>query len=96
MITPTATGVTIDVRVIPRAARSGVAGTRDGALLVRLRAPPVEGAANEELIVVIAKALGVSKRAITLVSGERSRAKRLAIAGITVEAAQLCLCPPIS
>ena len=85
MITSTAAGVTVEVRVIPRAARSGIAGTRDGALLIRLNAPPVEGAANDELIAVIAKAVGVPRRAVTLVSGERSRTKRIAISGITPE-----------
>src|SRR5262245_52023830 len=54
-------GVRITVRVVPRAARAGIAGTRDGDLLVRLNAPPVEGAANAELIDVIANALGVPK-----------------------------------
>lgn len=91
MITPTASGVTIDVRVIPRAAKSGVAGTRDGALLVRLNAPPVEGAANSELVEVIAEALGVPRRAVTIVAGERSRMKRVAISGTTVEAARRIL-----
>ena len=85
MIRATTTGVTLDVRVIPRAAKSSIAGTRDGALLVRLSAPPVEGAANEELIEVLAKAAAVPKRAITIVSGERSRSKRVAITGITVD-----------
>ena len=47
-------GLLIRVRVIPRSATAGVAGTRGGALLVRLNAPPVEGAANTELIEVIA------------------------------------------
>ena len=56
MIESTPEGVVITVRVIPRAARSGVAGTRDGALLVRLNAPPVDGAANAELIEVVAAA----------------------------------------
>jgi uncharacterized protein (TIGR00251 family) len=76
-------GVLIDVRVIPRAGRSGIAGTRDGALLVRLAAPPVDGAANAELIDVLATALGVAKRAVTLVAGERSRQKRVGVAGIS-------------
>jgi uncharacterized protein (TIGR00251 family) len=76
--------VLIDVRVIPRAGRSAIAGTRDGALLVRLTAPPVEGAANAELIEVLATALGVAKRAVTLASGERSRQKRIRVAGISV------------
>lgn len=82
MIRPTDGGVHIDVRVIPRAGKAGVAGTRDGALLVRLNAPPVGGAANDELIAVIAKTLGVPRRAVTIVSGERSRLKRIAIAGV--------------
>jgi uncharacterized protein (TIGR00251 family) len=82
MITSTADGVTIDVRVIPRAAKAGIAGTRGDALLVRLHAPPVEGAANKELIEVIAKALDVSRRSVAIVSGERSRNKRVAVAGV--------------
>ena len=72
----------IDVRVIPRAGRSGFAGLRDGALLVRLAAAPVDGAANDELIALIARALHVPKRDITIVSGERSRSKRLRVANI--------------
>ena len=60
----------IDVRVIPRAGRSGIAGLRDGALLVRLAAAPVDGAANDELIALIARALHIPKRDITIVSGE--------------------------
>jgi uncharacterized protein (TIGR00251 family) len=78
-------GVIIDVRVIPRAGTSGIVGTRDGALLVRLNAPPVDGAANAELVEVLARALGLPKRAICLVSGERSRRKRVQVQGITVE-----------
>ena len=71
-----------DVRVIPRASRSGFAGLRDGALLVRLAAAPVDGAANDELIALLSKALRIPKRDITIVSGERSRSKRIRIAGI--------------
>jgi uncharacterized protein (TIGR00251 family) len=85
VIESTSQGVVIAVRVIPRAGRSEVAGTRDGALLVRLNAPPVEGAANDELIEVIAGALAVPKRAVTIVSGERSRTKRVRVAGVDVE-----------
>lgn len=87
MILSTAGGVLIDVRVIPRAGKSGLAGTRDGALLVRLNAPPVEGAANSELIEILSKALGVPKRAVTIVSGERSRQKRVRVNGITAAVA---------
>ncbi len=94
MITATQNGIVIDVRVMPRSGRPGVAGTRDGALLVRLHAPPVDGAANDELIEVIARALGVAKRTVTIVSGERSKQKRLAVTGITATAAAAILDQP--
>ena len=81
----------ITVRVIPRAGRSEVAGTRDGALLVRLNAAPVDGAANAELIEVLAEALGVPKRAVTIASGERARRKTVRVAGITLEQANAAL-----
>ncbi len=84
MITSAENGVIIDVRVVPRSARSGIAGVRDDALLVRLNAPPVEGAANAELIEVIAAALGVPRRAVTIVSGDRSRQKRVRVDGVTI------------
>jgi hypothetical protein len=74
--------VIISVRVIPRAAQSGVAGRRGDAWLVRLQAPPVEGAANDELIGVIARALAVPKRAVSIASGGRSRQKSVRVSGI--------------
>jgi uncharacterized protein (TIGR00251 family) len=85
MLEAVSTGVVITVRVIPRAGKSGVAGTRGEALLVRLRAAPVDGAANEELIEVIAKQLGVPKRAVEIISGGRSRDKRVRVSGVDVE-----------
>ncbi|MBI2186338.1 MAG: DUF167 domain-containing protein [Acidobacteria bacterium] len=85
MTTEVPGGVIVSVRVIPRAGRSGLAGTRDGALLVRLTAPPVEGAANAELVEVLAKALGVPKRAVAIVSGERGRLKRVRVDGVTAD-----------
>jgi len=88
VIQPAAGGVVIAVRVIPRAGRSGLAGVRNGAVLVRLQAPPVEGAANSELVEVMATALGVSRRAVTIVSGERSRPKRVSVAGIDLATAE--------
>jgi uncharacterized protein (TIGR00251 family) len=84
VIEATTSGIVIDVRVIPRAGKSGIAGVRDNALLVRLNAPPVEGAANAELIEVMADVLGVAKRAVAIVSGDRSRHKRVRIDGVTL------------
>lgn len=77
----------LDIRVIPRAGRSGFAGLRDGALVVKLAAAPVDGAANDALIALLAKALGIARRDITIVSGERSRSKRVRIAGVDREQA---------
>ena len=87
MIQPAPGGIVLDVRVIPRAAKAGIAGVRDGALLVRLTAPPVDGAANAELIGIIADALEVAQRAVSLTSGDRSRRKRMHVAGISVDQA---------
>jgi uncharacterized protein (TIGR00251 family) len=67
------------VRVIPRASKPGIAGVRDGGLVVRLQSPPIEGAANAELIEVIARAFGAARRDVSIESGERSKLKRIAI-----------------
>jgi uncharacterized protein (TIGR00251 family) len=82
VIQPTPDGIVIDVRVITRASKSGLAGTRGDALLVRLHAPPVEGAANAELVTLLSVALGIPKRAIAIVAGEQSRQKRVHIKGV--------------
>lgn len=76
-------GCTLAVRVVPRAKRTEAAGVRAGALLVKLAAPPVEGAANEALVAFLAARLGVPRRAVALVSGTRSREKRVAIDGVS-------------
>ena len=60
---------------------------RDGALLVRLAAAPVDGAANAELIAILAKALDLPKRRIEIVSGDRSRSKRIRIIGLDARVA---------
>lgn len=91
MIESTPDGVILSIRVIPRAGRSGPAGIRDNAFLIRLSAPPLEGAANTELIEVLADLLDVPKRHVTIVSGERSRAKRVRVVGITTERARSIL-----
>ena len=68
-----------DVRVVPRASKSGVAGEHGGALRVRVAAPPVEGAANEELVRTLARALGVAPRAVEIVGGLSSKNKRVRV-----------------
>ena len=80
--------ICINVRVIARARKTELAGTREDALVVRLKAPPVDGAANEELVSFIASLLDVPRTAITILSGTRSRHKRLRIAHIDVPTAE--------
>ena len=75
--------MTIDVRVIPRARRTESSGERDGAFVIRLAAPPVDGAANDALVEFLSDALNVPRRAVRIVSGERSRRKRVEIDGLT-------------
>jgi len=77
----------LEIKVIPRAGRSGFGGLRDGVLIVKLAAAPVDGAANDELIALLSKTLHIPKRDITIVSGDRSRTKRVRIAGLDKEQA---------
>jgi len=79
--------VTLKVRVQPRASRDALAGEREGALVVRLVAPPVEGAANEALGRFLAKALGVAPSAVRIVAGGSGRNKVVAVAGLDAAAA---------
>jgi uncharacterized protein (TIGR00251 family) len=81
-------GAILTVKVIPRAGRTAVAGTRDNTLLVRLAAAPVDGAANTALIDLLSETLGVPKRQITIVSGEKSRTKRVKVVGVTAATVQ--------
>ena len=71
--------IVIDVRVIPRSSRSEIVGMHDGALKIRLCSPPVDGAANAELIKLLAKRCGVSRNDVTIVGGETARLKRIKI-----------------
>jgi len=80
--------LTLRVRVQPRAARSGLAGQREGALVVRLTAPPVEGAANKALTRLLGRALGVAPSAVRIVSGAGARQKRVSVVGIDAATAR--------
>lgn len=84
-ISASATGLRLDVYVQPRASRSEIVGEHDGALRVRLVAPPVDNAANEALVALLAKALGVPKRDIRVVTGATSRRKVVEVSGVTAE-----------
>jgi hypothetical protein len=74
--------VTFAVRVAPRASRNAIEGEYQGALKVRLTAPPVDDRANEALRELLAEALNVPLSAVRIVSGLKNRTKRIAIAGV--------------
>ena len=84
----TENGLTLRVRVQPRASKDALAGERDGALVVRLKAPPVDGAANQALTRFLGEALDVAPSAVRIVSGAGGRNKLVAVAGIDVATAR--------
>lgn len=78
----------IDVHVQPRASRTECAGLHGGALKIRLAAPPVDGAANDELVWFLADRLGVPKSRVTITSGLSSRRKTVVIQSVPPATAQ--------
>jgi len=75
--------VTFEVRVAPRASRNRIVGVQEGALKVALTAPPVDGAANEALKKLLAKAVGVAKSDVEILRGDRARIKVVRIHGVS-------------
>ena len=88
MIEPTSSGVRIRLRVQPRASRTEVAGVHGDALRVRVGAPPVDGAANEAVVRLIAERLDVPLSAVRLVQGATGRTKVVTVDGIGLELAR--------
>jgi uncharacterized protein (TIGR00251 family) len=86
-------GVSLDVKVIPRAGATRIAGIRDNRLLVRLAAAPVDGAANDALVAFLSEILKRPGRNIRVESGARSRNKQVRIAGTTVAEVARALSP---
>lgn len=78
--------VRVSVHVQPRASRSEIKGLHGSALKVRIQAPPVDGAANAAVEMLLADRLGVPRRAVTVVGGLTSRAKTVEIEGTTESA----------
>lgn len=75
----------IRIRLTPRAARDEIAGWQGDVLRVRVSAPPVEGRANAALERLLARALGMPRSAVRIVSGERAREKTVAVEGVSSE-----------
>jgi uncharacterized protein (TIGR00251 family) len=89
----TGAGLTLRVRVQPRASKDALGGEREGALVVRLTAPPVEGAANESLARFLGKTLGVAPSAVRVVRGSTGRSKVVSVAGLDAATARERLSP---
>ena len=87
----------VALRIRPRSAVDAVVGEREGAIEIRLQAPPVDGAANEALRRFVAQRLGVALRAVTIVRGLTGRHKAITVEGMAaagVRAALLGTAPP--
>ena len=69
------------VQVVPRASRTEIVGEHNGALRVRIAAPPVDGAANDELIRLLAKSFALPRSAVTITAGHTSKVKTVRVTG---------------
>jgi len=87
-VTQTATGVTIAIRVHPRAKKDAITGEVGDALKVSLTAPPVEGKANEACIDFFARLLKVPRSSVSIAAGQSSRNKVIRVEGLTAEDVQ--------
>ena len=84
-VTEHAGAVIFSVRVQPRAGSNAIAGEWQGALKVRLTAPPVDDKANAALCAFLAEQLNIPRSAVRILTGKRSRVKRVEIRGVSVE-----------
>jgi uncharacterized protein (TIGR00251 family) len=83
---PAGRPVVLDIHVQPRASRTEIVGRHGDAIKIRLRAAPVDGAANDELTRFLAERLGVARHAVRIVAGETARRKRIAVEGAPPDA----------
>jgi uncharacterized protein (TIGR00251 family) len=87
------TSVRVSVHVQPRATRSEIVGVHGTALKVRLQAPPIDGAANEALVTLLAERLGVARRSVRVIAGATSRSKMVEVDGTTEDAVRALAAP---
>jgi uncharacterized protein len=85
-IHPRGDALRFDVRVTPRASKNAIDGMRDGRLVVKVTAPPVDAAANEAVVALLADRLHLAKRQISIVIGATGRSKTVELSGITADA----------
>ena len=92
-VTPRGGGVRFAIHVQPRSKHPGIDGLHGDALRVRVQAPPVEGAANEAVVAVLAEALGVPARAVHIAAGQSGRQKLVDVDGVDAAGAMARLLP---
>ena len=78
-------GVTLSVKIHPRAKKNAITGILDGALKVSLTAPPIDGKANDACIAFLAKLLQLPRSSVTIASGQTSRGKLIRVSGLSAE-----------
>ncbi len=77
--------ILFEIKVVPRSSHSGIVGELGGALKIKLKSPPVEGAANAELIRLLSKTFGITKSEIEIIGGQTSKSKQIKISNLTGE-----------
>lgn len=77
-------GIIIEVKVIPKSSQKAIIVGDDGIIRAKLTAPPVDGAANEQLIKLLAARFGIRKSAVVICRGETSRKKIIKLTGVTI------------
>jgi uncharacterized protein (TIGR00251 family) len=93
IVTAATGGSRVQVRVLPRSPHDAIGGLRDGRLLVRVTAPPVDAAANDAVVQLIASTLSVPRRSVRVAAGARARNKTIEIAGLDADRVRERLAP---
>jgi uncharacterized protein (TIGR00251 family) len=94
-IKDTEKGAVLEIRLLPRSSRCEVAGVQDGALKIKITAPPVEGRANGECIRFISDLLRIRKSAVSIIAGEKSKNKTVLVTGMTAQEIEKVIRPMV-
>lgn len=91
MFAKTPEGVIISLYIQPNASKTEVIGEHNGLLKIKIKAPPVDGKANEEVLRFLSKALNISRSEIEILKGDKSREKKVLVRGLDIKVAQAAL-----
>jgi hypothetical protein len=85
MFKQTAEGVEISLYIQPKASKTEIIGEHNGLLKIKIKSPPVDGQANAEVIEFLSKSLGIPKRQVEFLKGDKSREKKVRVLGVSLE-----------